>query len=142
MEQARKYLSGYSSDEQIALICQQIFFQLESFDLEIRRRYGHYLIHTTGKTPLKTVDQSSYKLRCRMSVDQLGLILRAADETRLILSDSLSQVFRSIVPFLATERKKNISWNSMRSSTYHAEEADKELVIKALEKMIHSIKDY
>ena len=82
------------------------------------------------------------KLRCRLSVDQLGLILKAADDTRLISSPSLSLVFKAVVPYLSTERKKDLSWDSMRSSTYHPEQSDQETAIAALEKIIRAIRDY
>jgi hypothetical protein len=58
----------------------------------------------------------------------------------LIEARSLSLVYQTIVPFLATKNKQELSWDAMRSSTYHPEEIDKVTAIAALEKMIAKIK--
>lgn len=82
------------------------------------------------------------KIKCALSVDQLSLFLRAADETKVIIARSLNDLFKQIVPYLSTSHTKNISYDSMRSKSYAAEKRDKEIVIHALEQMIKSIKDY
>lgn len=82
------------------------------------------------------------KIRCSLSSDQMGLILRAADETRILVARSMTEVFRSIVPFLATPHNDNLSYNGMRSKSYVPEGTDKEKAIEALELMIKKIKDY
>lgn len=82
------------------------------------------------------------KINCALSVDQLSLLLRAADETKVIIARSLNDLFKQIVPYLSTAHTKNISYDSMRSKSYAAEKRDKEIVIQALEQMIKSIKDY
>jgi hypothetical protein len=82
------------------------------------------------------------KIRCSLSSDQTGLILRAADELRILVARSMTEVFRSIVPYLATPHNDNLSYNGMRSKSYVPEEKDKEKAIEALERMIKKIKDY
>ena len=82
------------------------------------------------------------KIKCALSVDQLSLFLRAADETKTIIARSLNDLFKQIVPYLSTSHKANISYDSMRSKSYAAEKRDKEIVIQALEEMIKSIKEY
>ncbi len=82
------------------------------------------------------------KIRCSLSSDQTGLILRAADELRILVARSMTEVFRSIVPYLATPHSDNLSYNGMRSKSYVPEEKDKEKAIEALERMIKKIKDY
>jgi hypothetical protein len=82
------------------------------------------------------------KIRSTLSVDQLALILRAADDTRTIIARSLSSVFKSLAPHLATTQKEDISFDSMRSKSYSAELRDKEVVIQMLRQMIDKIKDY
>lgn len=99
---------------------------------------GRYAVYCSG-SPTEII---RYKVLCSLSVDQIGLILRAADDTRLLQARSLSQVFKSIVPFLSTSNKTDISFDSMRSSTYHPETPDKEKAIMALERMISKIRDY
>lgn len=83
-----------------------------------------------------------YKLVCTLSEDQIGIILKAADDLRIILSRSLSNIFNQIVPYLSTPYKDELSANSMRSHTYSIEERDKEIVIETLERMIEKIKEY
>lgn len=82
------------------------------------------------------------KIKSSLSVDQLSLFLRAADESKLIIARSLNDLFKQIVPYLSTTHKVNISFDSMRSKSYAAEKRDKEIVIQALEQMIKNIKDY
>lgn len=82
------------------------------------------------------------KIQCTLSSDQMGLILRATDETRILKAKSMSQVFRTIVPYLSTPFKRNLSYQSVRSKSYNPEEKDKEFVIKTLEKIIKHIKEY
>jgi hypothetical protein len=79
------------------------------------------------------------KISCDLSVDQLGLILRAADESRLIRSGSLSYIFKKIVPYLSTKSREDLSWDSMRSNTYHPEERDKVIAAEAIRGLIARI---
>ncbi len=84
----------------------------------------------------------SFKIMVLLSVDQIGLLLRALDSLRILKARSMSRVFESIVPFLSTPRKAEISWESMRSKSYAFEEKDKQTVIKMLESVINWIKEY
>lgn len=82
------------------------------------------------------------KIECVLSIDQMGLILRATDESRIVKARSMSQVFKTIVPHLSTPFKKDLSYQSVRSKSYNAEERDKEIAIQTLEKIIKKIKTY
>jgi len=82
------------------------------------------------------------KIRSILSVDQMAIILRAADELKIVTARSLSSVFRAIVPYLSTLNQENISFDSMRSKSYAAEIRDKEVVIHLLQQMITTIKEY
>jgi len=82
------------------------------------------------------------KIECILSIDQMALILRASDETRILKAKSMSQVFKTIVPHLSTPHKKDLSYDSMRSKSYNAEEKDKEIAIQTLERMIKHIREY
>jgi len=82
------------------------------------------------------------KIQCSLSSDQMGLILRATDETRILKAKSMSLIFKTIVPYLSTPFKRNLSYQSVRSKSYNPEEKDKEFVIKTLEKIIKHIKEY
>lgn len=82
------------------------------------------------------------KIECDLSADQMALILRAADESRIIKARSMSLVFQRIVPYLSTAFKKNLSYQSVRSKSYNAEDKDKETAIAGLEKIIKKIRTY
>ncbi|MET3030541.1 hypothetical protein [Flavobacterium johnsoniae] len=82
------------------------------------------------------------KVECILSTDQIGLILRAGDESRILKAKSMNQVFKSIVPYLSTSQKRDLSYKSMRSKSYTAEERDKEIAIKTLERIIKHIQQY
>ncbi|WP_072945008.1 hypothetical protein [Flavobacterium granuli] len=86
--------------------------------------------------------KSDYKMECDLSCDQIALILRAADESRIVKARSMSQVFKSIVPYLSTPFKKELSYQSVRSKSYNAEDRDKVVAIRTLEKMITKINGY
>lgn len=89
-----------------------------------------------------TAMESNFKMECDLSCDQIALILRAADESRVVKARSMSQVFKSIVPFLSTPFKKELSYQSVRSKSYNAEDRDKVVAIRTLEKMITKINSY
>ncbi|KQX00744.1 hypothetical protein [Flavobacterium sp. Root420] len=82
------------------------------------------------------------KVECVLSTDQIGLILRAGDEARILKAKSMNQVFRTIVPYLSTTRKKVLSYDSMRSKSYTAEERDKQIAIQTLERIIKHIREF
>ncbi|GIQ57869.1 hypothetical protein Flavo103_10050 [Flavobacterium collinsii] len=88
------------------------------------------------------VDSSSSKVLCKLSTDQTALILRASDELKILISKSMNHLFKTIVPYLSTESKVDLSYNAMRSKAYTAEERDKEIAIETLERMIKQIKEY
>lgn len=82
------------------------------------------------------------KILCRLSTDQTALILRACQELEILVSKSMNQVFKTIVPFLSTPFKKNLSFDSMRSKAYVAEERDKEIAVETLQRIIKQIREY
>jgi hypothetical protein len=110
-------------------------------------RFANYLNSTiqiierrTNSNPL--VNYQTSKVLCKLSTDQTALILRASDELKILMSKSMNQVFKTIVPYLSTPNKTDLSYDAMRSKAYVAEERDKEIAIKTLEKMIDRIKEY
>lgn len=82
------------------------------------------------------------KILCQLSTDQTALILRACHELEILVSKSMNQVFKTIVPFLSTPFKKNLSFDSMRSKAYVAEERDKEIAVETLQRIIKQIREY
>ena len=87
----------------------------------------------------KSIDN---KITCLLSADQIALILRAGDESRILNAKSMSAVFKTIVPYLSTPYKTELSYHSVRSKSYNAEDKDKEIAIETLEKIIKKIKSY
>jgi hypothetical protein len=79
---------------------------------------------------------------CDLSGDQIGLILRAANDVQILLSPSVNKLFKTIVPYLSTSRRKTIHPDSTRSSSYNPEERDKEIVIGKLQQMISRIREF
>lgn len=94
------------------------------------------------KKPVTTEVPPEKKVLIHLSSDQFGLIVRAADESRIVEAKSMNEVFKTIVPHIATPNRKNLSYNAMRVNTYNAEEKDIEAAIDALEKIIKTIKSY
>lgn len=82
------------------------------------------------------------KVMCSLSTDQTGLIIRAADELRILMAKSMSEVFKTLVPHLSTPYKKDLSYDGMRSKSYVAEERDKQIAIKTLKETIKKIEEY
>ena len=82
------------------------------------------------------------KITVNLSTDQLALILRACDDSRLLDSRSLSNIFKVIVPFLSTPGKEHLSFDAVRNKSYAAEERDKKVAVEALKKLIVKITAY
>lgn len=116
------------------------WFQEEISYLEKKRDFS------TGPTNLKSqnvqAEKPNQKVTCTLSTDQTGLILRAADELRILLAKSMSEVFKTIVPHLSTPHKKDLSYDGMRSKSYVAEERDKQIAIQTLQRIIKKIEEY
>ncbi len=88
-----------------------------------------------GTTPIQ-------KILCVLSTDQMALILRATDDLRIINAKSLTEVFRTIAPYLSTPYKEDISHEAMRSKAYNPEERDRQIAIETLERIIQRIREY
>ncbi|GAB3023543.1 hypothetical protein GCM10027051_30220 [Niabella terrae] len=82
------------------------------------------------------------RVRCNLSIYQLALIFRAADEEKVIEAKSLSAIFRTIAPLISTAHKQCISADSMRSKCYNAEPRDIKNTIEILERIMLRIRNY
>lgn len=82
------------------------------------------------------------KVICTLSGDQIALLIRAADEVRMLSAKSLTAAFRSIVPYVASKERDDLSYESLRIKSYSAEQTDKDVAIQILRKMIDKIQDY
>lgn len=102
----------------------------------------HWSVKTPGKLGKEQSSKARQKIKCELSSDQIALILKAADESKLLVASSLSEVFKTIVPFLSTPKKEELSPNAMRVRTYNIEDRDKEIAIESLQLLITKIKQY
>lgn len=117
------------------------WFSQEIFYREKRSNYPEEL--PKEKERKKALeDKDAQKLRSILSVDQMALILRAADDLRIVTAKSLNSVFKNIVPYLSTPYRENISYDSMRSKSYAAETREKKIAIDTLRQMIQKINEY
>lgn len=116
------------------------WFAQEMFYLE---KKIHYLVHPLPAKPLAKTkgEQIKQKIKSVLSVDQLALVLRAADDTKIIIARSLNSVFKIITPYLSTPHQEDLSYNSMRGKSYSAETRDKEIAIDALKRIINRINE-
>jgi len=110
--------------------------------LQSEIKYYERLLELSVSGDANIASISENKVECDLSADQIGIILRAADEARIVKARSMSLVFQRIVPHLSTGFKKQLSYQSVRSKSYNAEESDKNIAILTLEKMIKKIKSY
>ncbi|MEO3404981.1 hypothetical protein AAFN85_13830 [Mucilaginibacter sp. CAU 1740] len=140
MQQMRINLALYPPEDLLRDTAQLLLDHLNEFSQSMHQRYQS----TDGETSLADQPelQPIYKVLCRLSVDQIAIILKAADDIKLVISRSFSQVLKSIVPYLSTQRFENFSWKSARSSTYKMENNDKEAVIGILEALIRKVREY
>ncbi|WP_311948664.1 hypothetical protein [Mucilaginibacter terrae] len=140
MAQAKRNIADCALVSVVEL-SEKFIIALGELQKDVELRFGKYLSKARYQD-VATKEANGFKVICQLSVDQLGILIKAADDIKLILSRSLSLIFRSLVPFLSTDRTKNISWMSMRKSTYQFEQADLDHIVEVLERMIKKIKGY
>lgn len=99
-------------------------------------------IYMKAKSVIAREEQTKNRIRCSLSANPLALILRAADESRVIEAKSLSSMFQAIVPYCSTPNTEELSPGALRSHSYYPEQSDKDVAIKALQKMIKKIEEY
>jgi len=138
-DQAQINLACYSTNCQLYETGQLLLGGLNKLAESVDQRYRSYLPEGLKDNAEK---DPSFKVLCQLSVDQIAIILKAADDVKLVVARSFSLVLRSIVPFLSSQRLSNFSWKSARSSTYKMEGSDRDTVIQALEVLITRIKEY
>ncbi|CAL1519143.1 hypothetical protein [Chitinophaga sp. MM2321] len=82
------------------------------------------------------------KVMLALSVDQVAILLRAAEAVGLLIARSLRAVFRAVAPHLSTREREDPSWENMRSKAYAVEQSDKNVLIDFLLRMIKIIEAY
>lgn len=84
---------------------------------------------------------SSFKVMVNLSVDQFSLILKAADELRILSARSLRAVFSAVIPYISTPGSADPSPDNARGGSYTATQRDIEeccATLDALKKQIQS----
>lgn len=82
------------------------------------------------------------RIEWSLSGDQIALLLRAADDTRIIKAKSMRSVFNKVIPHVKTPFSDSLSPAATRSAAYQAEQTDKDHVVSFLKKMIKRIEEY
>jgi hypothetical protein len=123
---------------------QLILTALDDLDKNIHLRYGTYLPELPLKERHERPGNENIldKILCALSADQIGIILRSAFDVKMIVGKSFRKVCQAIAPYLSTNWKADISWDTIRSSSGRPEFRDKEVAIQMLEKMIEKIRGY
>lgn len=117
---------------------QEIFYLEQKLRLSVIPLQGKAEQIRSGPVPVK----QKAKVLCMLSSDQIGLILRAAEDLEILVAKSMNELFKTIVPHLSTPYKEDLSYDGMRSKSYAAEERDKRIVIETLERIVDKIKKY
>ena len=120
------------------------WFKHEIFYLEKKVHLSTVPSKTTIEKPIqkRLIENAISKVRCIFSTDQMGIILRAFDELKVVEARSMNEFFKTIVPHLSTRYKEELSYDAMRSKSYVTEERDKKIVIDTLLQIIGTIKRY
>ena len=123
-------------------ICNWFFQEISYLKKKMRLSVIPLQDHTELTKSKANPEKPKQKVMCMLSTDQTGLILRATDELRILVSKSMNEVFKTIVPHLSTPYKEDLSYDGMRSKSYVAEDRDKQIAIETLERIIKKIKQY
>jgi hypothetical protein len=141
-QQVMAYLETYPPDTLLRQTAQSILAGLDELYVFIVRRYPAYRLESLADYRQNLPLIAHFKVVFELSTDQLGILIRAAYDIRLIAGDSLRSVFKTLAPYLSTIKKTELSWDSMRSNSGRPERSDKMTVIAALEKVIAKVKEY
>ncbi|MCF0039680.1 hypothetical protein [Dyadobacter fanqingshengii] len=113
-------------------------------EIEFRSRSnaakGSESLSTASQSPRYT-KKTADKVLCKLTVDQLALLFKAADQSKIITAKSLSAIFQAVAPYLATPYKEDISHGSLRSKSYSVEGRDKEQLLSILAKLTCQIEE-
>jgi hypothetical protein len=82
------------------------------------------------------------RLHFSVSVHVLGILARAAHESKLLLNKNGTAVFRSVAKYCRTVQAKNPGAGSMDRKSHEAERGHKEKAINVLQEMIKRIYGY
>ncbi|MCE7065811.1 hypothetical protein [Dyadobacter sp. CY326] len=113
-------------------------------EIEFRSRSNTEKVCESTAMEIKSsgyVRKTADKVLCKLTVDQLAIFFKAADQSKIIAGKSLSAIFQAVAPYLSTPYKEDISHGSLRSKSYSAERRDKELVLEYIAKLMRQIEE-
>lgn len=115
-----------------------------SEELDYLERKSHFQMNTLESRPNlpKGNENEGLKIRIGLSSDQIAILLRAICDAGILHMQSLQAVFKTIIPYLGSEKHEHLSWESVRKRAYSAEDRDKQRVVSLLEKAIKHIQNY
>ncbi|MCE6989563.1 hypothetical protein [Dyadobacter sp. CY323] len=114
------------------------------YEMEFRSQSNIQKVNQAPATIAKSsnyIKKTADKVLCNLTVDQLALFFKAADQSKVIAAKSLSAIFQAVAPYLSTPYKDDISHGSLRSKSYSAEERDKELLLDFIAKLTRQIEE-
>ncbi|MGX5855027.1 hypothetical protein ACWKW6_15350 [Dyadobacter jiangsuensis] len=107
----------------------------------LEKKY-QFQINPAEQMPRVNSEKAASKIRLALNSDQIAILLRAAVDVGMLYIRSVHFVFKTVVPFLASTKEENLSWDSLRKRSYQAENKDKVIVIAILEKAIAYVQTY
>jgi len=123
-QQASDNYQRYSlKNKTLKKIGQTLVYMMEELVVFLELHYAPFLSPQALNAPMVKntpvpAKVPQFNILCNLSADQIGLVLKAADDLKIIMARSLSLVFKTIIPFLSTKNAKRLSWASVRSHTY------------------------
>jgi hypothetical protein len=135
--QAENNLKQYPKAGLLRQTGQLILDELRELARGLRKRYQSYLPDRKPKPETDSDASTGF-----LSADQLGILLRAAADTGILVGRSFRKVCKAFAPYLATPWRQDIQPETMRSHAGRPETTDKEIAIALLEKMISRIRAY
>lgn len=136
-------LGAYADHQPLLRTINDIKNLLEACCRRIGLRYRHYLPESLA-ADLETTGMPAFfsKMLVRLSGDQIGILIRAAYEGKLIDATSKRAAYKFIAPFLSTEFRSELSDDSLRSNANRPETKDLDVVVAVLRQLIEIISDY
>lgn len=143
LSQALVNLNAYAQNKRLLKVGLEVKSVLEASCERMRSRYQHYLPESlAAELNMTGVPEILFKLLIRLSGDQIGILIRAAYEGKLIDAPSKRAAYKALAPFLSTPNKEDLSEDSLRSNAGRPEARDREILIGVLMKLIEIIRDY
>lgn len=125
-----------------------------SLQSEVDRWFGHEIFYVEEKLKLTSIHESAtvqpeankkhekFKIMVMLTGDQIGLALRGLEQDRVIIAPTKKAVFETVVPYLSTKERPDLSPGNTRAKSYDVSDHDKQVVIEMLEKLTKTISEF